>query len=144
MNWGYKILVVFTVFVAGILFLVYKSSNQKMDLVTTDYYEKELKYQQKIDAMGKVSQLTDTVKYALSGGQLHIEFPKDFLGKTITGDLVLYCPSDEDRDVKQAFSVLDHPVSVPVQSLKRMEYQMQLSWKVGSNTYYLEKMLQVN
>ena len=55
MNWGYKILLVFAVFVAGILFLVYKSSNQKMDLVTTDYYEKELKYQQKIDAMDKVA-----------------------------------------------------------------------------------------
>ena len=144
MNWGYKILLVFAVFVAGILFLVYKSSNQKMDLVTTDYYEKELKYQQKIDAMDKVSQLSDTVRYALKAGQLDIVFPKDFSGKTITGDLLLYCPSDEDRDVKQAFSVLDNLVSVPVQSLKRMEYQIQLSWQVDGNTYYLEKKLLIN
>ena len=61
MNWGYKILLVYVVFVAGIMFLVFKSSSQKMDLVTTDYYAKELKYQQKIDAMNKVQKLSDTV-----------------------------------------------------------------------------------
>ena len=46
MNWGYKILTVYIIFIAGILFLVFKSSNQNQDLVTKDYYEQELKYQQ--------------------------------------------------------------------------------------------------
>ena len=49
MNWGYKILMVYVIFIAGILLLVFKSSSQNQDLVTEDYYEQELKYQQKID-----------------------------------------------------------------------------------------------
>lgn len=88
--------------------------------------------------------MSDTVRYALKAGQLDIVFQKDFSGKTITGDLLLYCPSDEDRDVKEALSVLDNLVSVPEQSLKRMEYQIQLSWQVDANTYYLEKKLFIN
>ena len=83
MNWGYKILLVYVVFVTGIMFMVFKSSSQKVDLVTTDYYAKELKYQQKIDAMNRVSLLSDTVKYEMSEGNLTIAFPKDFAGKKI-------------------------------------------------------------
>ena len=50
MNWGYKILFVYIAFIAGILLMVFKSSTQKRDLVTADYYAKELKYQERIDA----------------------------------------------------------------------------------------------
>ena len=60
MNWGYKILLVYLIFILGILFMVFKSSTQKTDLVTTDYYAKELKYQEKIDEMKQVvAQLLD-------------------------------------------------------------------------------------
>ena len=40
---------VYLAFVAGMGFLVFKASNQEFDLVTKDYYEQELKYQQVID-----------------------------------------------------------------------------------------------
>ena len=58
MNWGYKILLVYAVFIAGILFLVYKASSQKMDLVTPDYYEQELKYQSQINATERANALS--------------------------------------------------------------------------------------
>ena len=45
MNWGYKIMLAYVVFIAGILFLVFKSSSQKVELVTENYYEQELKFQ---------------------------------------------------------------------------------------------------
>ena len=103
MNWGYKILLVYAVFVSGIMFLVFKSSSQKVDLVTTDYYAKELKYQQKINAMNRVQDLSDTVKYEMDKGKLIIEFPKDFSGTKVTGNVVLYCPSDENKDIYAGF-----------------------------------------
>ena len=43
MNWGYKIVLVYIVFITGIVTLVYKSSAQNQDLVVNDYYEQELK-----------------------------------------------------------------------------------------------------
>ena len=58
MSWGYKILGVYLVFVTGIVFLVIKSSNQKVDLVTKDYYEQELMYQDKINETARASKLT--------------------------------------------------------------------------------------
>jgi len=144
MNWGHKILLVYIVFVAGIMFLVFKSSSQKMDLVTTDYYAKELKYQQKIDAMNKVNQLSGAVKYEMKEDRLTIVFPKDFAGKKITGDVLLYCPSNEDKDVTQNFSVQDNSVLVPVSINSKGLYELQLTWQAGETSYYFEKKLVIN
>lgn len=141
MNWGYKILVVYIVFVLGILFMVFKSSTQKTDLVTTDYYAKELKYQQKIDEINRVTALSAPVKYEIKNNELIIVFPKDFSGKQLIGEAVLYCPSDENKDVKKNFSVLDAPVIMPVPSVTKGMYELHLSWQDGTVTYYFEKKL---
>ena len=45
LNWGYKIAIFYILFVVGIVFLVFKASNQKVDLVTADYYGEEVRYQ---------------------------------------------------------------------------------------------------
>ena len=144
MNWGYKILLVYAVFVIGIMFLVFKSSSQKVDLVTTDYYDKELVYQQKIDAMNNVHQLSDTIKYHVNNSNLTIIFPKDFLGKKVEGLAVLYCPSNEDNDVTKKFSLENLPLMVPVHTTGRKEYELQLSWKANGTSYYFEKKFFIN
>ena len=144
MNWGYKILLVYAVFVSGIMFLVFKSSGEKVDLVTTDYYAKELKYQQRIDAMSRVHDLSDTVKCEVNKAQVRIVFPKDFYGKKIDGEVILYCPSDEDKDVTKKFSVTDVPVLISVESSAKREYDLQLNWDVNGTSYYLEKKLLIN
>jgi len=139
MNWGYKILFVYTAFVAGILFMVFKSSSQKFDLVTPDYYAKELKYQDKIDEMNRVSALSAPIKCELKDNSLLIEFPADFAGKKLTGEAVLYCPSDESRDIKKSFTLQDAPLVLPVSSAKNGLYELHLSWQEEGVTYYFEK-----
>jgi hypothetical protein len=139
MNWGTKIFIVYVVFVLGIVFMVFKSSIQKTDLVTTDYYTKELKYQDKIDEMNRVAALSAPVKYVVKDNELIIEFPKEFNGKKITGEAVLYCPSDENKDIRQPFSLQDEILKMNVPPAKNTLYQLQLSWQDGGVTYYFEK-----
>lgn len=139
MNWGYKILFVYGAFVAGILFMVFKSSSQRFDLVTTDYYAKELKYQDKIDEMKRTSALSTPVSCELKDGNLEIVFPKDFSGKQLAGEAVLYCPSDENRDLKKEFNLQDETLRVPVSGMKPGMYELHLSWKEGAVSYYFEK-----
>lgn len=141
MNWGYKIIFVYGVFISGILFMVYKSSSQKTDLVTTDYYAKELQYQQKIDAMKNVSLLNDTVSFDVSNQQLRIVFPKDFSGEKIIGNVILYCPSDENKDVTHNFSIKDEPVLLPLRSVHKIKYDLQVSWLARGKAYYFQQAL---
>ena len=139
MNWGTKIFIVFAVFVSGILLMVFKSSIQKTDLVTTDYYAKELKYQDKIDEMSRVAALSAPVEYVIRDNFLYIHFPKDFAGKKLTGEAVLYCPSDENKDIKQHFSVQDELLQINIPAVNRGLYELHLSWQDGGVSYYFEK-----
>jgi hypothetical protein len=139
MNWGYKILVVYGVFVVGIMFLVFKSSNQKMDLVTSDYYGKELKYQQIIDQSKRVSDLTDTIRYEIKGNDLLVHFPKDFAGKSISGTVELYYPADENKDMKQDFSLLDSVFSMSISTANKGLHELHITWKADGKDYYYEK-----
>jgi len=139
MNWGYKILTVYIVFVLGIVFMVFTSSSQDTDLVTTDYYAKELKYQEKIDEAGRVAALSAPVTCEIINSELVIVFPKDFNGRQLKGEAVLYCPSDEDKDVTKDFNVQDNRVIITIPGANTGLHELHLSWKAGEVSYYLEK-----
>ena len=51
MNFKYFIAVLYLTFVALIVMMVFKSCGQNIELETKDYYNEELKYQSKIDAL---------------------------------------------------------------------------------------------
>lgn len=139
MNWGYKILIVYGVFVAGIMFMVFRSANQKMDLVTTDYYAKELKYQDDINATENANALSENIKYEIKDNQVVLYFPKDLSGKKITGNAVLYCPSDEDKDIKQDFSLQDAPLVLQLSAYSKGQFELHITWQADGVNYYFEQ-----
>jgi hypothetical protein len=137
MNWGYKILFVYVIFIAGILFMVFKSSTQKMDLVTTDYYAKELKYQEKIDESNRANALSEELQYQIKDNAITINFPKDFSAKKITGTVNLYCPWDETKDITQNFSLQD--AALIIKTVNKGQHELHISWQAAGVTYYFEK-----
>jgi hypothetical protein len=139
MNWGYKILVVYLVFVAGIAVLVIKSSDQKIDLVTEDYYGKELQYQQRIDEIARAKSLTAQPEYLTGKSGIEIRLPADFSGKKITGSAVLYCPADETRDRTLNISQEGNAsLLIPLRQNDRGSYTVQLTISCDGRQYYFE------
>lgn len=142
MNWGHKIIVVYVVFVAGMLFLAFKSSKQNIELVTEDYYAKELVYQQKIDEIKRTALLSAPVNIKVINHELTINFPKDFTAKKITGDVTLYCPSDEKKDMHQQFIVTNSAVSITVPDNYHGLHYVKINWGTeGVNYYYEQKII---
>jgi len=139
MNWGYKILFVYLAFIAGILFMVFRSSGEKTDLVAPDYYAQELKYQEKIDEARRTESLTSPLQYSMENGQMRISFPADFKGKKLDGSITLYCPSDKGKDLRQAFAIQDEPVFLVIPKGYAGLFELRVSWQADGNTYYFEK-----
>lgn len=139
MNWGHKIIIVYAVFVAGMLFLAFKSSKQNTDLVTEDYYAKELVYQQKIDEVKRTSLLSAPVTVSNGNHEITITFPKDFATKKITGQAELYCPSDEKKDKNLDFSVTDSTVKIALSDSYHGLHYVKINWTVEGVNYYYEK-----
>ena len=143
MNWGYKIIVVYAVLISGMLYLAFKSTEPNIQLVTEDYYTKELVYQQKIDEIKRTAALSAPLELAFNNQTLTIIFPKDFSSKKITGTVTLYCPSDEKMDRHQSFVANDKKVVMLMRGTKQGLHYVKLSWVVEGINYYYEKKIMI-
>jgi hypothetical protein len=138
-SWGHKILFVYLGFVAGILFLVYKANQEKFDLVTSNYYEAELKFQNVIDDKQRVAELSAPPKISHSVNKVSIQLPSEFLNKDVKGELYLYRPSDASKDVKRSFNTNKSFVEIPLDKDLAGAYEIKLSWQANGKTFYNEQ-----
>ena len=74
-NWGTGILLSIIIFMAILIGLVYVFMNQDVDLVTKDYYSKELKYQDRINKINNTSELGKDVGILLQNNFVKLTFP---------------------------------------------------------------------
>jgi hypothetical protein len=141
LSWGYLIASGYIVFVTGIVFLVYKASSQKFDLVTKDYYEQELEYQNVIDESANTAKLSVPLVIERCGDKLEVGFPAEMTDKMKTIDFYLYCPSDAKKDFRKTIKTNDNELQQPLPLAMKGQYQLKLSWQVEGIKYYFEKKL---
>ncbi len=141
MNWGYKIILVFAVFVSGILYMVYSSFNHNIDLVSTNYYEEELKYQNVIDAMERANGLSAKPICEVKDDSLHVQFPPEMKQRELKVVLWLYFIADKKRDIKQKIVTTNGRIAVPLTRLNKGMHDVKVSWEVEGAQYYFEQKL---
>lgn len=98
MNWGYKLLCTFIVFIGGMGFLVYRSMSTEFQLVEKEYYKKELNYQTVIDGQHKANSLSMPVKVTSKDAEVVLEMPSELKGAVISGRVWFYCANDASKD----------------------------------------------
>ena len=138
MNWGYRIVLAFVLFAGFTFFLVYKSFKERIDLVSENYYEEELKYQDKIDKKSNTANLKEDVEIKVDK-DIEVRFPAE-IKQPITGKILFFRPSDSRLDYRLEIS----PDSTGVQRVARNKlsqgyYTVMIEWKAGNEEYYSEK-----
>jgi hypothetical protein len=140
-NWGYKILLVYGLFVIGIMFLVFKSTQQKYDLVQKDYYADELKYQNVIDASQKAKDLGGELNTERKGGHLFVSLPESFHKTTVKGTAHLYYAADDKRDISKEFVTTNGEFDMELLTLMGGAYTLKLNVEMDGVAYYYEQKL---
>jgi len=138
MNWGKKILIVYLVFVVGIIFLVYLSSIQKTDLVTPDYYKKELVFQNTIDERKRVNELSGKISYSQVDTLLIIILPNEMINTFVQADIRLYCPSDKEKDIHFVTSASNGKLTIPITKKTKGYFEIHVHWTANNLAYYDE------
>lgn len=138
-NWGLKIVLAYGMFVAGIMYMVYMSSQQNRDLVSENYYADELAYQKIIDQSSNTASLQSKVEISIAGNQIHIAFPNDFQQAAIEGNWMLYYAADETRDLKGNFTTSSAAHSITIPPNAKGTYLLKLNWKAKDVDYYFEQ-----
>jgi len=141
LSWGYKIMFVYVTFVAGMGFLVFKASTEEFDLVTKDYYDQELKYQQIIDQSANTSNLSTPVTIEKREGELRISFPDAMKDKKKQVDFYLYYAADAKKDFRKSFEVNENELAQALPIGMKGMYELKLSWEAEGVKYYFEKKL---
>lgn len=145
LNWGWKIAILYSGFVVFMLILVYKSSTQKIDLVTPDYYAKELKYQDQIDKEQRTRQLAQQLQWQVNNRNITLQFPTEMKGKKLGGEILFYRPSDSSKDIKVAITADSSGVAeITGDKLSTGMYKMQVAWSADNTEYYNEGTITIN
>lgn len=138
-SWGYKIFFAYTAFVIMILVLVYKANRENFDLVTENYYEAELKYQDVIDQKDRVAQLSERPRVTHSVAKINIQLPQEFTGKEVEGEVFLYRPSDASKDMHRPFKTSDGFYAVDLGTELSGLYEVKLSWLSEGKRFFDER-----
>jgi len=137
MNWGKWIVVSFVLFAAFIATLVTICMKQNVNLVSKDYYQDELKYQQHITRLENTSALSEKPEISLNQKNVQINFQN--LSNISNGELVLFCPSNPNQDLKIKIEPTERQIQVPVSQLKSGMYHAKFSWSMDGKDFFIEK-----
>lgn len=140
--WAVGISVVIGVFLVATVALVIYISQQHYDLVTTNYYEKDLGYQKEIEARKRTSALSDKPRLELdrSAKVCNVVFPTGTDRAAVSGEITMYRISDAAHDLRQPLA-LDAAGRqfVSVSGLQPGQWIFKLRWTEGGLEYYLEE-----
>ncbi|SEI38446.1 FixH protein [Dyadobacter sp. SG02] len=143
-NWKALIAAVYISFISMILLLVSMSAGQKIDLVTDHYYEEELKFQGKIDKVQRAAALAEPLSWQITEDRLQLHYPAHFADADVSGEIHLYCPSDNRNDRHFAIRSKDNAQTVALSQIPTGRYKIQVDWKSGSETYWNEGVVVVD
>jgi hypothetical protein len=136
MSWGNKLIIVFVVFAALMATLVYKATQTKFELVSKDYYQEELRYQDKIDGAGNAA-LEAPLIVRLKDGSVFLEFPELQKKSNITGEAWFYCSVDASKDNRIALNVNTLGIQqIDVKTFRKGNYVVKISYEANGKKYY--------
>ena len=144
-NWGTGIVIAIIGFIGFIMYFVVTMTTDKNyshDLVTEKYYEKELTYQEKIDATKNAKDLGEKLILKKTSKGLQIHFPKVFENEKIEGKVFLYRPSDKQLDLEIPFSTVQNYLLVPDKSLLDGRWNISVEMEYHKKKYlFSEKII---
>lgn len=141
MSWGNKLIIVFMVFAALMATLVYKATQAKFELVSKDYYQDELRYQDKIDGAANAA-LEAPISIQVNDEIISIEFPDAQKNANITGEAWFYCSVDATKDKRFVLSVDSTGIQrIERKGLQKGDYQVKISYEINQKKYYVAQQL---
>ena len=138
MSWGYKVTILFVGFAVMIGTLVYKCTQQHYDLVSADYYDQELKYQDKIDGSKQAATISP-VTISQTADDVVIQMPAELKVEAMQGEVWLYCASNAANDIRVPLQVnYDGIMQINKSKIAASKYTAKITWNSDNINYYKE------
>lgn len=143
-NWGWSIVIAFGLFMAFILYFVFKvQSDSKYDneLVIDDYYKQERLLQNQIEKEQNAMNLDIALEIKNNADSIVVVFPSAFKPENIKGKVSLYRPSNQKLDFEIPISITAPYLLIPKSDLAGGRWDITVEWEYDGKGYINKKEL---
>jgi len=143
-SWGTGITISIVLFTAISLWFAYFAFNQEVNLVSDDYYEAEIKFDERMETIKRTELLSEKLKINMNQGLVELIFPNKFIKKQIIGEILFYRPSDRNLDLSFPIKLdSTNTQFLDTKIIKPGLWKMQIHWIVDYKEYFNEKSIMV-
>lgn len=144
-NWGTGIVISFILFIGFIMYMVVtmmSGDEYNHDLVTEEYYKKEIHYQEEIDAEKNSQLLSENIEVRTSSKGIEVKFPKDLKYDSIEGTISFYRPSNKKLDFTLPIKLSSNTILIPDSDIVEGKWGITIDWKYeGINYLFKDKIV---
>lgn len=144
-NWGTGIFIFIALFLLLNAFVIYKSFQQRNDLVTEEYYPRGLEYQKQIDRFANANALRSKIEIREDGNDLFIVYPTELKGKDVKGKVIFFRPSDERADFNDSIQFDTAMIQrIAVSKMMKGKYIAKFFWIMNGEEFAHESTVRLN
>ena len=137
-NWGTGAFILFGSFASFMVGLAIFASMQRNELVTDDYYEKELEFEVIQKKQERTAMLSEQTELKIENNQLVVHFPKE-IGGEISGNIVFFKPSNQKDDQSIDFKTNSGSYKLELGAYSSGMYRVKINWSSNGVEYYDER-----
>ena len=138
-NWGTGIFLVIALFLIASFLAIQFAFKQKINLVTEDYYPKELEYQEVIDKKTNVEKHGKHILLREYDSKIYLIFPDSVAPAQVTGNIHFYRPSDFEKDILYPVSLNDSLIQVfNAEDFSYGKYKVFVDWEYNGTGFFQE------
>ncbi|WP_026452350.1 FixH family protein [Aequorivita capsosiphonis] len=137
-NWGTGLAIWLGLFIAFIMYFVIRISTEDKydyDLVTEEYYQKEMVFQKEMDDEANSNTLENNISGEKIGAGWMLTFPENIDYSKIKGTVFLYRPSNKKLDFKLPLNLSSPNVLIPDQRLLAGRWNTIVQWSYEGEDY---------
>lgn len=142
-SWGTGIVIGIIVFVVITVTMTVIFMTQDVSLVSDNYYEKSLSYQDEIDKQSRTKLLDEQVKINFNGEIITISVPSNYISKDISGEIFFYRPSNPKLDFALPLQLVEGSQIILAKRLEKGFWRIKLNWTMDGNGYYNERAITI-
>ena len=121
--------------------MLFSAGDSGHAMVTEDYYEKELTFQNEIDAEKRGNALAEKPELVSQANGMILSFPEDI--KDVKGEIYFMRNNDETQDIRLPLKLdVKNKMLIPSVKLNDGEYDLFLKWEKDNQEYLVKKTIQ--
>lgn len=144
--WPYAIIAIFVLFASYIGYMVQQAMSTSVDLVSADYYQQEIAYQQRMESVARTAALPApvAVDYEQEAQRLTLKLPPSLAGQRVEGTVHFFRPSDQQLDFKLPFTPTKNaPQQLNTSKMQPGYWRLRIDFTAAGQQYFVDKELSI-